>query len=481
MITNAFLSYRHNNHIGIAARECLKPLCDDAGIRLVYDEVVTQQGDSLITFMEDLTAARCIFLLLSPDYFESSYTLFELLCIAEREDFDASLILPIRLTDQVNTYAKTQAKEFWEANEDKRNELGRLLRNNNQLKNHSEDDHAAIWQRLEAAWEIIFSHLDELHPSIESAETEAVLKYHITKSADNIQSLVNASTKELKCTIHTKVVSILSKHRIPLAAMTEELPLADNVSPKDLTDYLLEHKTVGEIMDLLTGFALKQKKVLATGSEQWQAFLFDLEQLCGWVLLKSVEPKWWFQQSLRMKKSFGNCVVNSFPLDEPAYIEVILSRSLLQGANYKLDDYGDIYPASDGHDIMLFDAVSPGAVDIELLQPIYKDLRNQNNAPTNVPRLLKAIIITAKKLYDAQSEKPVYYLVTSDYLQLLQQQDWFEAIEKGLEGALQFVCCDIRAKPYDQNPCVDSEQQGDLLESLAIILRLRNEKDTSHA
>lgn len=399
MKTNAFLSYRHKNPSGIDARECLKPLCDDAGICLVYDEAVTEQGDSLITFMEDLTAARCIFLFLSPDYFESSYTLFELLCIAECEDFDARLIIPIRLTDQMVTYVKTQAKEFWEANEDKRNELARLLRNNKQLKGHAESDHAAIWQRLEAAWEMIFKHLDELHPSIESAETEAVLKYHITKFADNIQSLVDAATKALERTIHTKVVGILSKHRIPLAAMAEELPLADNVSPKDLTDYLLEHKTVGEIMDLLTGFALKQKKVLATGSEQWQAFLFDLEQLCGWVLLKSVEPTWWFQQSLRMKTSFGSrCVVNSFPLDEPAYIEVILSRSLLQGANYKLDEYGDIYPASDGHDIMLFDAVSPGAVDIELLQPIYKDLRNQNNAPANVQKLLKAIIITAKKL-----------------------------------------------------------------------------------
>ena len=78
---HAYLSYRCKESRDIEARDRLKALCSEKNITLRYDENCTEDGDSLIEFMEDLTSARCVFLFLSPEYFQSAYTLFELIKI----------------------------------------------------------------------------------------------------------------------------------------------------------------------------------------------------------------------------------------------------------------------------------------------------------------------------------------------------------------------------------------------------------------
>ena len=68
----AWLSYRCKDTFAQTQRDELKAICKANNIRLVYDESDAQEGDDLIKFMEDLTSARCVFIFLAPDYFESS-------------------------------------------------------------------------------------------------------------------------------------------------------------------------------------------------------------------------------------------------------------------------------------------------------------------------------------------------------------------------------------------------------------------------
>ena len=112
---HAYLSYRCKIKRDKDARDRLKVLCSKKNITLRYDESETEEGDSLIEFMEDLTSARCVFLFLSPEYFQSAYTLYELIKINEQADLDKRFILPLRLcNDMVDKY-RTKAKNFGKA------------------------------------------------------------------------------------------------------------------------------------------------------------------------------------------------------------------------------------------------------------------------------------------------------------------------------------------------------------------------------
>jgi len=58
---HAYLSYRCKYARDRAARDRLKALCSEKNITLRYDESETEEGDSLIEFMEDLTSAVACF------------------------------------------------------------------------------------------------------------------------------------------------------------------------------------------------------------------------------------------------------------------------------------------------------------------------------------------------------------------------------------------------------------------------------------
>jgi len=177
---NAFLSYRHRNPNAIQARDCLKQLClDSEEITLLYDEDVTKEGDNLIHFMEDLVDARCVFIFIDPDYFHSSYTLFELISISEQVGFDKRFVHPVRLSEDMVTYTRTEAKTFWNdaKNEKIRVELGRLLEKTNRLNGHELDNFDAMWDRVDQAWtKLVTGYLDELHPAISQEDPSEVLQ-----------------------------------------------------------------------------------------------------------------------------------------------------------------------------------------------------------------------------------------------------------------------------------------------------------------
>ncbi len=460
-----FLSYRTKSKFDVMIRDELVRQCGVQGFKLSYDESATKEGESLITFMEDLASARCIFLLLSPEYFQSAYTLFELVRISEQADRDDRFIFPVRSTNSMCTYVKTTSEDNWNQNRQIRTELCRLL------GGCTEDE---AWQRVSKAWETIsFPYLDEVHKSLEESSIAKKLSEYLDAINKRVKDIIETSKKQLQEKICTEIVRILQRNNISLHSLATELGLDVSATENEITKHMVYTKNASEIVEGLHRLSREEENKITSRQEKWNEYLYDIEQVCGWLLINSVNAKWWFQHELRLKQS-AKKMTNAFALDYPPYIEVIISRRLQQQARYTLDEYGAIKPAGESHDVMLFDAISSHASDIELLTPVYKDLRRIDNAPQNVQKLLDAIYLTARSLYKTSNDKLIYYIVSKDYLELLQEKEWFAEAERKLAGYLQFICCEIGAKSHDASPCLD--EQDLLLEHLANILRLRNKK-----
>jgi hypothetical protein len=475
---HAYLSYRCKLERDIQARDKLKAICaePDKGIRLVYDQTGTEEGDSLIKFMDDLTAARCIFVFLSPEYFQSAYTMYELVSMHEKADLDNRFILPLRACDSIVDKCRATAKDYWystnaESNAD-RYKLADLLKCRN--------DADELWLRINSAWEtLVKPYLDELHTSLDSGNADNVLRGLVLLSRQKIDSQIQESTGHLHDKVSFEIERILKgQHGSVIQQFAELLKLDSAASPGNISGYLVRHNTVVQGLDALFKISTQQAKQLVSRQDDWQQYLYDVEQLCGWLLINTIDPYWWFQTEVKMRRTASQGITDTFQLEQPAYIEVVISRNLLQQARYSLDDYGAIKPYSEEHDVMLFDAISKDASDIELLSPIYKDLRRAEKAPQDVKQLLAAIELTAQSLNGGRDGKPIYYIASKDYLNMLQDRAWFAETESKLAGYLQFICCNPGPENRGVSPC--REEQGLVLDKVANLLRLRNPKRTAH-
>ncbi len=460
---HAYLSYRCKNPQDIAARDKLQNLCKQQNISLRFDENQTEQGDSLIEFMEDLTAARCVFLFLSPDYFQSSaYTLFELICIHENADLNQRFILPLRLTESMVTYVWTDAKLYFEGNNKVQNELIRLLKK----YNFNTDN---LWQRIDAAWNaIIFPHLDILNGALENQHNALEALLGKTKTA--ISQAITQSTKTLRDTLVSKISAILNRKHINADdQLRAELSLRANDNTDKIASHLVEKTEVGEAIAILTR-VLEEKKVLLDANE-WKACFFDAEQLCGWLILNSVDPTWWFHNEKKLDKTTKTSISGSIALHDKNYIEVVISRCFEKAARYILDSNKQPKPAGNKNDVMCFDASTPKAKIDELLTSIYKDLFGVE--PSKDIDILKKVIARAKTNYKNQ-QKPVYYLVTADYLAMWESvaKDFSDEDVKELAGCMQFICCDKPAKPNERQASIEDQTQ--LLDQIAYFLSLQH-------
>ena len=296
------------------------------------------------------------------------------------------------------------------------------------------------------------------------------------------QAVIQDITNKLHARLRQEITGIFQNRKnIPMDKLRETLQRPD-ASIHEISCHLVEQCDARQGITLLSSMSLKlEAEWKDKPKEAWSNYLNDVELVCGWLLLKSVSPAWWFQNEARLKQIAGGNMTSTFALDLPAYIEVIISRSLLQPARYTLGKHNKIKPFGESHDVLLFDASSYGAKDIELLTPIYKDLYRSSSIPeySDIEELLEDIEDAAMPLRDARGGKVIYYIVSNNYLKLLQATAWFTRAEKRLAGSLQFVCCDQQPEADELAPCVD--RQKSLLGQIATILRLRKAKEVAYA
>lgn len=284
----------------------------------------------------------------------------------------------------------------------------------------------------------------------------------------------NACEDYLNKKLQTELNAVLTNRNLPVGALSKELKLPKEVGDTEIVRYLVNDLGVGDALSALTRLCEQHQLVYGTHSERWFKLIYAVEQICGWLLLKTVKQEWWIEHEARFSHHTASHIGYSFEAVSAPYVEVIISRQFLQRPSYKLDAYGYAVPI-DRYDetVLLFDAISPEASDIQILTPIFKDLRRSPTVPANVNDLIMGIKRSVEAKLKARLGKPIYYLVSDEYFQLLKKQrEVFDQLETDLAGKLQFISC--IGEPTSSNSINPSnEDQEAILDQLAEILRFR--------
>lgn len=254
------------------------------------------------------------------------------------------------------------------------------------------------------------------------------------------------------------------------------LLLDDDKTVDDIANCLIDVNVIKSITSLTK--SLKEYKELSNPDlKKWDESVKRAGKIGGWLLIKTVNLSWWFNNEQLVKQN----ITGKFSLDNPDYIEVIISRSFLQSAEYVLDigesGTGKVKPNAKSLPFFAYDG-GQNAIDEQWLHILYKDLHGEHTKfnvkkPENfIEEILQSIKSRVKANFNIK-EKITYYLINSDNLTSLESTSWFKKAQTDLAGYLQFICCGEKNYP-DQEHSVEDQTQ--LLEQLAVLLNMANEK-----
>ena len=474
-----YVSYPRKNQDDMKARDELERLCNESGFQLMFDEEEIHEGDSLTKFMDDIGAARCVVLFLSHEYFQSAWTLYELvrihdysnlnkdqLWIEENDFLHDRFIFPLRASSDLDIYVRGKAEENWHEKAVLRKALCELL---------AEEDENKAWQRVLNAWnDIVSEYVKKKNPSFEESPIQEILK----ETLEGCRTIVNkdfvAQCEELRKKIVSEAEYCLTHYYIPLNHLRHKLGIDQQKSITDIASDLTRRKT-GDAIAVITGAISEQKDLLKTDGH-WDICFNGAEQLCGWLLIGSVNPLWWFHHELRMKHDMRHDIKSQLALESHAYAEVIISRALMRNAEYELHEGGGLIASRDHcNTALLFDSTEK-AISTQILTDILNDLSPETNIPDTEEGMVEEIYEWAYVRKDVK-KKPVYYLISDEYLQLLEGAKWYGKAKQKLKGVLQFVCCELNPRNETQeNKLSSTEDQKILLKRIAYFLSMKKDK-----
>ena len=466
---HAYLSYRLHDQ---AARDKLNQLCQQQQIKLRFSEKELKPGDSLINFMDDLAAAHIVFIFLSPEYFQSAWTLYEFIQIYENGHLNERFIFPLRLTESMVVYQWTATKTYLDANQQILDALGKFLNQN---------DYDQLWQRIDAAWNNgVQPLITQLASSYESSDADLMLKQMLETARQEWDICIAESNDKLKKTVRVSVFDILNNQHVPLDKLNQQLKSLPAANAQEIAK-LLTNKPVGDaifdIYEVVADYKLNPK----TSKDDWLLCFKDAEKICGWLLLGSVNPVWWFHHDIELNRQAEKSITVKLPVEHPPYVEVIFSRSVLQPAFFQLNNMRQPEPKKWPVNTGLFlDASCEPAEKTHLLTEIYIDLhtnegqRTSANTEITIPEgdeLITAIKTRISTLHRLRKGKKIYYMVSEQFLTILESNRWFaDELKPGLEGMFQFVVFDLSKVANNHN--VSLERQRQLLDRVALFLQL---------
>lgn len=476
-----YLSYRTKGARDEPARDALRPLCAARGMELIYDIDAIPIGSSFVKFMDHLSGGRCIVVFLSQKYFRSAYTLYELIALYERGNLDQRLIHLLRLEDDVQCKNHTTVKDYWhadtaEASAD-RAELARLL----QIAN----DKATVWERIDAVWkQHVFPYLETISLTCDAQGQvqQPVLKKLVDDIDTQVQAVIDDEHNKFIAEVRKQLEHILSISRDLCESLATGLQCQQQSAK--VVDKLLATPVTAALSTLHQAAEI-QGKLLGQNTKDWRDYFHHAEQLCGWLLMTSVDKVWWFNTQIRWQQNTRTDPGDTVHLQRAAYVEVIISRAYLKydgtikagiEPRFVLNDRHQAQAAGahHNHNLPIFDILTPGAGLKQILTTIYNDL--SENPPSRIPRedeqLFDDVIDVLEVARGIRQGKPVYYLVTADYLQILSTELNKLALEEQKKqlwcGLIRFVCCDL--DPGQPNAA--RERQSLLLSHVAKILLL---------
>lgn len=464
----AYISYRHCEETK-QARDLLKKHCADHHIELIYDEKQLNIGDSITAFMDEIASAQCIFIFLTETYFDSEFTLYELIKINEcRRDRKTNkpFIVPIKISG-IHNFSASNANGHWlrDENQECRDKLTAKL--GSQVKSHDQ-----TWDRIAEAFpEMLNPFLDKIYPSVE--DDASVLETRVNDVYAEIAAVIQKSKDKLIQDIKAKITQILNNRKpIFLNQLSSDLGFTSSDN-ETIARYLAEHEDVKGSINALTNVLKEQREVLfRSDSSKWFENHSIAEQLCGWLLIKTIDPVWWFNHQFKIY-NIGKTFVSDIFLEEKAFIEIIISRFSFRYARYKRDNTGKAKPLTENTSInFIFDANSH-ALEESFLIALYKDLFGSGEAEKDITTLKDDIALKLKTRYHEEGQC-AYYLIDEMMAINLKTIQGIEKWLQDLSGKLRFIS--ISDKMMQEEKQSPNSQQKALLFQIAEFLQIRDEK-----
>jgi len=484
MKPRAFLSYRHDFTAEIAAKDTLVAALNiQQNVELIFDKSVTEVGDCVIEFMDELIAARCVYLFISEDYFKSAYTLYELILISEHPAADKKIILPICLSSQMlSVYDFQQLRDYWDDNPEIHAIMDHLFRYQTASPSSSLDSEA-LWEKVEGAWlKLIFPYLNTLWEAESLGNVGSLINQSVAKLSERVSEESNAVANHHRGILKNQIARLLDCHPFFIKRLARELGQPQDSQTIVLVGMLvLDSSLASQSIGHINAAAVSFREIYAKDTIEWKDAFQDIQQICGYLLINCINPHWWFNHELELGLKMQQGVIGSgYTLEASAFVEVVISKELITEATppsplFKVDgSSGLAVPnhkgTNGGYDNMLFDGVSEKAVTATLLGKIHQDLVRSTSPPENIQSLIKEISERAASIKNATQQRPVYYIVSGKYLEALTEQDWFPEFQEKLKGKLQFICCN--EDTMAGAGAATQEPQSQLLSSIANLLNI---------
>ena len=484
MKPRAFLSYRHDFPAEKAAKDVLvQALNNQQNVELIFDKSVTEVGDCVVEFMDELIAARCVYLFISEDYFKSAYTLYELISIVEHPEADNKIILPICLSSEMlSVYDFQQIKDYWDSHPEIYTVMDHLLCHQAGPQSISLDSEA-LWARVNKAWlKLIFPYLNTLWEAESLGNVDSLINQSVTELSEKVTEQSNAIASHHRGILKKQIIRLLDYHPSFVRRLARELGQPQEAQTSELINILVSDSGVADqSIGHINAAAVNFRQIYGKDSIEWKDAFQDIQQVCGYLLLNCINPHWWFNHELELGLQMQQSVVGSgYKLEDSAFVEVVISKELITEAtppspSYIINDSsGKVVPKqkniSAGYDNMLFDGVSERAVAVTLLGEIHQDLLRSTSPPEDIQSLISDINDRAVSIKNASQQRPVYYIVSAKYLKELTQQTWFPEFQEKLKGKLQFICCN--EDTMAGAGAATQEPQSQLLSSVANLLNI---------
>lgn len=477
MKITAYLSYRENDleleEIDLLNDACLKA---KVPIELKWSENSLGDGDSFIDFMkDDMGGARFLIFFCSPEYFRTAYTLYEFIQATELVEAGLKLHLaPVRVTKEMTLKDITNIREtiLNDASiEAEIEELARLLG-----KQWTRESDAEIRRNIllavEKGWkECVVPALETILPTLQSSENvKASLKGFYQQIAEKIVSQYAAHIARTEERVHTIVQENVNELLIQTSALKtaikKELKNPD-LADEDVAPALLtKEKLSVEDSIYIVSAALSKVENICSSSE-WSEAVRTAKQMAGWLVLLSVNNTW------LVHNEHNACIGGRSRLrlelikKERPYAEVIISRTALQPAMFKLSNKGQAIPTRYEDQVFVLDAGEEG-IKAQVLTPIYKDLLKATVGPSDEQEFQEDIVDAVGGNYKT-TKMPVYYLILCDTYKLIAEKTWFTDFMQKVSGKLIFIEIDVEGNNTDQNCC--KEEIKDILQAVAQIYR----------
>lgn len=441
-------------------------------LKLIASELELKENDNLVDFMDKVGTARFVILMLTHDYFKSSYCLHEMLEI-HRNQSTESRLLPLAIKVDESS-EKTFPESMIESCKGESGCFPRLI----ELQKSDSSD---VKKRLvDADKELIKPLRDILIPI---HDTQKILD-RVIEQADIV---FEKEQKELTTVLVENITRLIG-----------------NISPEDKTSLeknvikqkFSKDKELAEHLIIQDSFsALKSMQIWITerddaiyGNQEWRAFYRTAESICGWLFLKSIDQTWWVHHKLRINRAKKDKNHVAIKTQNSAYLEVVISRDTLEAASFNIGKSGDVIterahqiskgikklskPITDvflQDDGIVIDA-DHNPMAQELLIPMLCDLKfPATDFPDDVREQLKELIDEVDVEIGI-----VYYFVSANYLQQLEtvkvkERFILEQINEAVGDRFFLVSYDNNIKEGDLQAC---QNEGKLLKIMSKILRV---------